>query len=146
MQRVNTTILRRLEVVNGNAYQVLYTYIGVFCQFMGGWIELLTKVPSHAPPEQGPVQYRVAVKDIEHALVYHLHGIRNKRIRLYKATVIYDGDIEIDNRDTSIHNRIHNINGRAQPLRRGFVVLCNWYICAKVDSYPGHMAYSFNHQ
>ena len=59
---VNTTILRRLEVVNGNAYQVLYTYIGVFCQFMGGWIELLAKVHSQTPPEQGPVQYRVAVK------------------------------------------------------------------------------------
>ena len=133
---VNTTILRRLEVATGRVNEVLYTYIGVFVAYTGGWIEVLTRVHDHTPPEQGPVQYRVTIKDIEHAMVYHFHALRTKRIRLYKATIRDDGDIAIDERDHSLHNPANSVNSRPKPLRRGFVVPCSWYIVAKVDPLP----------
>ena len=143
---VNTTILRRLEVVNGNVIQVLYTYIGVYTAYAGGWIELLTKVHGHTPPEQGPTFYKVLAKDVEHALVYHLHGLRGKRIRLYKATVREDGEIVVDTREGSIHATASTVNGYTLPIPRHASIPTNWYIYAKVDNYPDEILVKYYYE
>ena len=84
---VNTTILQKTEIVNGMAAQVWYTYVSVYGLFVGGWIDLLVKVHSQSEPEFGPVTYKVLIRDVEHALFYHIHATRGRRVRLFKAHV-----------------------------------------------------------
>ena len=133
---VNTPISQKTEVVNGNVVQGSYTYVSVYGLFVGGWIDLLVKVHGQSDPVLGPVTYKVLIKDVEHALLYHIHAIRGKRIRLFKAHVRDDGETVVDMRNCSVHAALGTINGHILPLLRHLSIPSGWYIYAKVDNYP----------
>ena len=135
----NTTVLQKTEVVNGNVVQAWYTYVSVYGLFVGGWMDLPVKVHGQSDPSDpvlGQVTYKVQIKDVEHALFYHIHAIRGKRIRLYKAHVRDDGETVVDMRNCSIHSALGTVNGHIIPLHRHHTIPSGWYIYAKVDSYP----------
>ena len=138
----NCTVFQKTEVVNGTVVQTCYTYVSVYGIFVGGWMKLPVKLHDHTDPVLGRSKGKVLIKDIEQSLVYHIHAIRNKRIRLYKATDT--GDIDMST--GSIHAEMGPINGRVLPLHRYVGMPAEWYIHAKVDSYPDNILVKYYYE
>ena len=145
---VNLSILRRTQVVMGRVVTTLYSYMGIWVdnEAVHGWVEVLCIIFDTTPLEQGPVQHRYLVKDLEYAIIYHFHRVRGQRLRFYNAQIKEDGEIAIDDRENAIHAPANNINGQPRPLMRGFAIPSSWYIILKADGYPDIIAIKYYYE